>query len=154
MRIGGEEISGLNEDVLVLPRGAGKSIKFHGKAIHDFDEFDKMVPVPEAPKVLTKNGPVTDVKDEGFKGQRLAYELIRFAYMVIKTLEPSNIEWSTVKFDDPSTWNNWADELAQVLSIFEQRQLIDFVHEINSLSQGKIDEARRDFLAGLAQVKA
>lgn len=152
MIIGGVEVSGLNEDILVFPRSSSQLV-FKGKAIHDFDEFDTLVPIPEPPKVLKKSGAVADPTDKGFREQRVAYELLRFAYMVLKTLEPSSIEWSTVKMDDPSTWNAWADELSEVLSVFEQKQIIDFVHEVNSLSQSKIDEARRDFLAGLAQVK-
>jgi hypothetical protein len=152
MRINGEELSSLNEDVLVLPR-AKSPIVFHGRALHDFDEFDKMVPTPKPPRILKKSGSTEDLQDSGFKQQVAAYGVLRFAYMMIKTLEPSNIEWNIVKIDDPSTWNAWADELSAYLSIFEQRQLIDFVNVVNCLDQAKVDAARDLFLAGLAQAK-
>jgi hypothetical protein len=153
MRINGEDLEGVNEDILVLPRGKG-DIVFKGKALHDFDEFDRLMPMPKAPRILKKNVSVEDASDPGFKQQRAAYEVLRFAYMVIKTLEPSNIEWDNVKLEDPSTWNSWADELANHLSVFEQRQVIDFIHKVNTLDQAKIDAARNAFLAGLAQAKA
>lgn len=152
MKIGGIEIDGPNTDVLVLPRSKG-NVVFTGLAIHDFDEFDKIVPVPRPPRVLKKNVTVDDMQDPGFAQQRTAYEVLRFAYMMIKTLEPSKIEWSIVKLEDPSTWLSWADELSENLSIFEQRKVIDFVHEVNTLDQGKIDEARNAFLHGLAHPK-
>ena len=152
MKINGEEIGGLNEDILVLPRGNGQII-FRGRAIHDFDEFDRLVPLPSAPRMLKKGKQVEDTDDVGYLEQRMVYELKRFAYLTIKTLEPSNIEWETVRLEDPNTWVNWVDEMSKVLSVFEQQKLITFINTVNTLDQKKIDDARNAFLAGLAQAK-
>jgi len=152
MKINGKEIGGLNEDVLVLPRGGGE-IVFKGRAIHDFDDFESIVPLPQPPRMLKKGVTVDDNEDVGFLQQRLAYELKRFSYLAIKTLEPSNIEWETVKMADPDTWHAWVDEMAKVLSVFEQRKLIEFINNVNTLDQSKIDQARDSFLHGLEQAK-
>lgn len=150
MRINGQVVEGMNEDVLVLPRAKG-NIVFQAVAIHDYDEFEKMVPVPVPPKVLTKNGSVADPEDEGYQSQIVNYGLQRLAYMAINSLAPSNIEWTKVVLNKPNTWANWTEELAAVLSVAEQKELLNFILAVNTLDQRKIEEARANFLAGRAQ---
>lgn len=154
MKIGGVELSGLNEDVLVLPRGNGPSIVFKGKALASYDEFDKLVPAPAVPNILKGNKSVPDPTDRGYLAQLTQYNIKRFAYLAIQTLKPSEIEWDSVQMDKPETWAKWVDDLASHLSLHEQNQLLDFIYSVNCLSQAKIDAARNAFLAGLAQAKA
>ncbi len=77
---------------------------FSTAALHDFDEFDLLVAPPTVPKVLVKNKMVDDDKDPGYLEQLINYQVTRYAYIAIKTLEPSNIEWSKVDMKDPTTW--------------------------------------------------
>ena len=39
------------------------------------------------------------------------YQKRRMAYIVVHSLEPSQIEWDTVQLDNPSTWANWETDL-------------------------------------------
>lgn len=41
----------------------------------------------------------------------LAHGRRRVAYMVVKSLEPSEIEWDTLDPDNPKTWTNYAEDL-------------------------------------------
>lgn len=149
MKIDGVVVDDVNEDVLVLPRAKGNII-FKGKAVESFDDFDKQCPVPLPPVLLTRKGKKDDVEDNGYKQALINHQVKRMSWLTIKTLEPSNIEWDTVKFDEPKTWNNWTDDLSKVLSPGEQRRLLDFILEVNCLNERKVAQARADFLLGLA----
>lgn len=148
MKIAGKEYNSLNEDVLVLPRSQG-DIVFRGRAIADFEEFNELCPAPLPPTILTRKGKEEDHEDEGFKQQKNQYSLRRMAWMVIKTLEPSDIEWDTIDMEKPSTWGNWVDEMSKVLSPGEQQRLLNFVLQVNCLDEAKVEQARADFLRGL-----
>lgn len=150
MRIDGVQVDGLNEDVLVLPRAAG-NVVFKGRAVESYDEFDTLCPIPMPPVMMTRKGKKNDVEDAGYKQMLVNYQLKRMAWMVIKTLEPANIEWDTVVVTEPKTWTKWVDDMAKVLSPGEQRRLLDFILEVNCLDERKVAAARADFLLGLAR---
>ena len=154
MKINGREVTKANEDFLVIPRGVEDPIVFEGRAIEKFDEFHALCKVPEAPVDLTRNGPVPNEKDATYLGRMDKYLQQKLGWMVIKTLEPSNIEWSTIDMEKCSTWTNWADELAEVgFTAAEQQRIMGFVLEVNSLSEKKLEAARSDFLLGRAQAQ-
>lgn len=153
MKIAGQQINGVNEDILVLPRKP-QPIVFKGRAVKDFDVFDALRPVPKPPGVLTKQGFKPDPEDQGYLAQMADHALSRMGYMVILTLEPSQIEWDTVKADDPTTWINWADDFANAgLTGVEQQRILNFVLEVNALDEKKLEQARADFLRGLDQAQ-
>jgi len=74
---------------------------------------------------------------------------LRFAYMVLKSLEPSDIEWEKVNAADPSTWLGWQDELKEAgISQTELNRIIVCVMQANALDEDKLKEAREVFLRG------
>jgi hypothetical protein len=154
MRVNGQQISSLLEDYLVLPRGEDKEpIVFKGVAIRDFDEFNKLCPVPEPPAYLGKGGKKhVDSKDPGYKQQIANYGVKKLAWMVITTLVDT--EFASVDTENPSTWEKWSDEASEVLSSGEQQRLINFVLAVNGLDEKKVEAARADFLRGLSQESA
>jgi hypothetical protein len=149
MKVGGKPINGLNEDVLVLPRGDG-DIVFRGRAIADPDKFTKMVTPPTPPRILKKNEMVTDFEDSGYLDSLMAYQIARTGFTVIETLY--EVEWDTVNEEDPQTFANWVNDLEGVFSAAEQQQILNFVTRVNSLDQGKITAARDAFQIGRAHV--
>jgi hypothetical protein len=59
-----------------------------------------------------------------------------------------DLEWETVKLNDPNTWENWRKELRDSgFSIPECNYLWSSFSEANSLDNSKIEEARERFLA-------
>ena len=73
----------------------------------------------------------------------------RLGYMVVKSLEPSQIEWDTVSADNPQTYRNWSkDLLAGGLSDIECHRVLNLVLEANCLDETKLKQAREVFLAG------
>lgn len=153
MKIGGVVVSGPNVEVLVLPRPAN-NIVIKAKTVPDFKEFEQMVPYPNAPGVRTKDGFKKDTKAPAYRDEVARYEALRFAWLIIKSLEPSEIEWSTVDLDKPSTWLEWEKEFKDAgLSEVEVNKITVTVMQANSLDEAKLQAARDAFLLG-QQVQA
>ena len=107
MKIGGVDPKSLpNEELLIIPRGDTK-IVFRARGLQDLDEFDAMVPSPRIPTRMTNEGIKHMTDDKNYVSDLAEYNKRRMAYIVVKSLEPSEIEWDTVKMDAPSTWANW-----------------------------------------------
>jgi hypothetical protein len=151
MKIGGIEFKNPCEEVLVLPRLNTDDIVIKARAVMDMDAFDALCPLPKAPVVRKKGGAAPNLSDKTYLQQVAQRDQIRFAYMVIKSLEPSEIEWEHVDMDQPSTWLKWTDEFKEAgVSATEVNRVIACVMQANSLDEAKLKEARDLFLRGPA----
>lgn len=151
MKIGGREVKSVAEEVLVLPR-LDEDIVFKAQAIKNMDIFEKLCPEPKAPGVRTKEGFRPDENDEGYLALMDKHAEQRLAFIVIKSLEPSEIEWSNVIEDDPGTWKNWRTDFEEAgLSAIEIGRVVNCVMSANSLNEEKLEQARKAFLLGRAQ---
>ena len=151
MRIGGVQLTGLNEAILVLPRSGGDLV-IKARAIPDYEEFDKLVPEPKVPVMVTRNGTENDENNVDYLAAIARRETLRIAYIYVKSLEPSNIEWDTVKIETPSTWTNFREDFKKAgLSPVEINRIWGTVSEANCLSEDKLVEARQRFLAGVGK---
>ena len=140
-----------NEDVLVLPRGTG-SIVIKARAIPDLDTFNEMCPGPKPPGALTKDGFVPNTEDDTYKKRLEQHNLQRIGYMILHTLEPTNLTWETVLADNPKSWPKWEEELKESgFTNVECNLILGLVMEVNSLNEVKLKEARASFLRGQVQ---
>jgi hypothetical protein len=75
-------------------------------------------------------------------------------YLFIKSLEATpGLEWETVNIDDPETWKNVHEELKNAdLTPTEIQRIHYGIIEANGLSDAKVEEARKRFLASQASV--
>ena len=151
MKISGVEIKGPHEELIILPRGE-QQIPIRARAVLDMETFEKLCPEPKPPGKRTKAGWVPNTDDPGYRTILNNYQSQRLAYMMIKSLEPSNIEWDTVVMDNPGTWTNYLEDLKNAgLSAIEINRVIACVMQANSLDERKLEEARKVFLLGQAQ---
>ena len=152
MKIGGVEIKGPHEELLILPR-PDENIIIRAKAVMDMDVFDKLCPEPKPPGKRTKDGWVPNTDDPSYKQTLADYNSKRLGYLIIQSLIPSEIEWDTVSLDNPSTWNNYTADLRKGgLSNIEINRIIVCVMQANALDEKKLEEARKVFLLGQGQV--
>lgn len=151
MKIGGNEIvNSVPEDWLVLPRPGGQDIVLHARGVPDMEEFDRLLPKPVAPVMLVRGQKVDDVENVDYVSAVKSYGEKRFAYIVLKTLEPSEIEWDTVELGNPDTWTNWGDDLKRAgLNDIECNRIIQLVLNANALNEARMREAREAFLRSL-----
>jgi hypothetical protein len=139
-----------NEVLLVLPRGQSE-IVFRAKGLSNMDEFDAVCPHPKPPGKFTKDGWIPHTNDPTYQQVLAEYAKKRLGYIVIRSLEPSEIEWDTVKRDDPRTWPNWESDLTTGgLSQIESNRVLALVMEANALDEAKLEKARESFLRGQA----
>jgi hypothetical protein len=155
MKIGGVDPKTLSNEVfLVLPRG-DTEIVFRARPVLDLDPFDAICPRPVAPGKMTREGWVPMDKDPTYQTLLAAWAQQRFGYMVLKSLEPSNVEWDSVQEADPRTWKNWSVDLRNAgLSDAEIQRVANLVLEANCLDDAKLKKAREVFLAGQEQKSA
>ncbi|REJ65631.1 MAG: hypothetical protein DWQ31_16965 [Planctomycetota bacterium] len=152
MKIGGVDPQSLpKEHILVLPRG-DQQVVFRAVGVPDMDEFETLCPEPKPPGKLTKDGWEPNEGDENWKTQMLHHGRRRMAYMAIKTLAASDIEWDTVDPDSPKTWTNWETDLREAgFSQVEINRITQLVWEANCLDEEKLERARKVFLRGQQQ---
>lgn len=147
MKIGGVEVSRC-EEVLVLPRMGGDLV-FRAAAVISMDEFDAVCPKPEPPVRITKNGKEPHLTADSYVKMLQNWSEQRYAWMCIKSLTPSEIEWEKVKMDKPTTWPLWVEELQEAgISSTEMNRVQNLILEANALNEAKLKEARESFLRG------
>ena len=114
MKIGGVDPNTLSVEVfLVLPRGNEQQIVFRRRPVKDMDAFEQLCPRPTPPGKLTRDGFVQNENDPTYKQVLAAWAQQRLGYMVMKTLEPSQIEWDTVSRTTPRSWSKLVQGPAQ-----------------------------------------
>lgn len=152
MKIGGVSVTAPPmEGPLVIPRQP--PIAFWGQAIPDMEEFNRLCPMPTPPgKHVPNKGFVPDTDDKNWLDAVKRHDSQRTGYIIIKTLEPSNIEWDQVSLAKPNTWLLWrADFKKAKFTDFEIQRIINFVEDANGLNEAKLEQARELFLHGRDQ---
>lgn len=152
MKIGGVDPKTLsNEVLLVLPRGE-TDLVFRARGLRDMDTFNAQCPQPKPPGKLTRDGFVPMPDDPTYQNVLGEWAKKRLGYIILHSLKPSDIEWDTVKEDDPRTWGNWEKDLRDGgLSEIECSRVLAAVMEANALDEEKLKQAREIFLLGQAQ---
>jgi len=154
MKIAGKKIEGRNVELIVLPRPLGTNIAFKAEAVLSMDRFNKLVTEPQPPQRIVAGGAkVANVNDAGYKTQILDFQAKRLAFLVLESLKATEqLEWETVKEDDPNTWTNWEKELADSgFSAIEIGRIRTGVFSANCLNEALIEAARDSFLQGMAE---
>lgn len=151
MNIGGVKVTA-SEAVLVLPRNdKSDNLIIIAHAIQSMEEFNKMCPEPVAPVKITKDGKVPNLTSANYLNDFRIWGKRRHAYICVKSLEPSSIEWDKVDVEKPETWEGWQEELLGAgLCDMEIQRIQIAIIEANSLSDAKLKEAREVFLLGQA----
>lgn len=157
LKIKGRVVDGPKVTFIVIPRQDG-DIPFTFVSIQNDDDFDKLCPIPKAPRTQkTGVGIIENTEDPGYKKKLEARGNKRADWFFLNSIKPSEIEWTKVKLDDPETWHLWREELKEAgFSTAEQDYIYDSFLKTNTLSQAMVDEARLRFLASqaLAQLDA
>ena len=153
MKIGGVDPKTLcNEVLLVLPRGE-TDLVFRARGLKDMTKFNDLCPQPKVPTKLTRDGQVPMPEDVSYREMIDQWTKKRLGYIVVHSLEPSDIEWDTVKTDDPRSWTKWEEDLrGGGLSEIECSRILATVMEANALDEAKLRKAREVFLLGQVRV--
>jgi hypothetical protein len=143
-------------EIAVVPRREGNLV-FKAQPVTEFDDFDKLCPMPQAPIIQKRGGEESrNVEDVAYKASLDAWATMRTDWMIVKSLQATEgLEWETVNLAECSTWTNYKTELmASGLTPIEINTVIQAVVDACGLNQKKIDEATKSFLAGQAALLA
>lgn len=136
-------------EVVVLPRGNDKIVFTLGPVL-DYTDFDKLMPRPQ-PKVRMHAGGRTEMitDSDEFRKEWSDYSEKRMAYMAVVSLSATpDLTWERVNILNPETWAEWRTELAESgLTEGEINYIQIKIFEANSLTETRLDEARKNFLA-------
>lgn len=155
MKIKGKKIEGLNTQVIPIIRDT-ENIYFIAQAIKNYDDFNKLVPMPQPPQILRPGGvKELNTLDHDYLERMSEYGQMKTDYTVLISLSSTpDLEWEKVKLDNPKTWKLYRDELLESgLSELEVGRLINGVLRANSLDETMIEQARQDFLRGAPPVR-
>lgn len=168
MKYKGRQLTGPKTEILVFPRPAtyepevdaggkptGKQVEINNDivfklaAVLDMDEFDTILPPPQPPEVVRPgNLRSRNTEDPSFKASVSEWQAKRIDWMVLRTMAPTaDLEWETVKMEDPDTWQNFRTELTE--SGFNRVEVIHLINkalQINSIDEARMEEARARFL--------
>lgn len=153
MKINGRTFSQPNTNVVVIPRTDGEVV-FKIKSVLSDDPFYALCPLPKAPLVTLPGGAkARNVEDTEYKEECDQWIKKKTDWMFVESLrETEGLEWETVKYDEPLTWQNWTKDLKD--AFFTDTEIAHLTNEIvrvNNLNQAVLDEARDRFLARQAQ---
>lgn len=148
MKIGGRKISNNNLEVVVLPRSDG-DIVFRFKPVLTFDDFDKLVSMPDMPYVEDATGRKALPEDPTYRKAMSVYLEKKSCWMFLDSISATeNLEWDKININDPSTWTSYDTEFTEAgITEIEQRMLRIAFERVNSLNEAHLEEARNRFLA-------
>lgn len=150
MKYNGKKLEGPNVLELYLPRG-DSVILIRARAVLDYDEFHKLVPVPEPPvKILKGGAKVPDFEHPTYLVSMNQYGEKKTQWMFLQSLKATNgLEWEQVDLADPATWKNYEKELSDAgFSEQERLRILQLIITANALDEKKLEEARERFLSG------
>jgi len=150
MKYAGKKFEGRSTEVVVIPR-QGFSVIFKAQAVLNYDNFEKLCPLPNPPKVMKPGGvTVSNVEDPKYLEAIGKWSGYKTTWMILESLKATpELEWETIDPLKPETWSNWEDELTDGgFSQAEITAIIGIVIDACGLNQTKIDKATKDFLAG------
>jgi hypothetical protein len=153
MKLNGQKIAGPNIEVVVIPRQTGDLV-FKAQAVLDYDEFHKIAQRPNPPSIMLKGGESSyDYNDKKYLTKIQEWAEQKTHFMVLKSLQATDgLEWETVKMADPTTWENYQNEMKEAgFAPAEINRIVNCVMDACGLNQTKIDEATKRFLAGQAK---
>ena len=148
MKISGQPISRPKDEIVVIPRD-GQNVVFKAQAILDYSEFEKLCPEPEAPIRKYPDGrEEVLINDSKYLKKRSDWASKRSSWLIIESLRVTDgLEWETVTYSDPSTWDNYRTELETTFTTGEINAIIGGVMLANSLDDSRFEEAKNQFLA-------
>lgn len=153
MLLNGKKLYIPNEEVIAIPRG-DTSFIFKATPVVDYDDLEKLCPRPVPPVRLFAGGTKQqNVEDPTYLKAVDLWSQRRVQWMICKSLlATEGLKWESVSFDDPETWGNYDSELkAAGFSDFEINRIVDGVIAACGMSQSRVDEATKSFLAGQVQ---
>lgn len=153
MKLNGQKVEGPNVEVIVIPR-SDRNLVFKAQAVLDYEDFDKLCPIPTPPPILKPGGVKSfNPEDPKYKEALDDWATKKTNWLVLKSLSATEtLEWDKVNLSDPDTWDKYQEEFKESgLTPPEVSQILSKVWKVNGLNNELIEQATKSFLAIQAQ---
>jgi len=149
MKINGRVLTQPKAGCVVIPRQDG-DIVFKVETVLDYSRYEKLCIAPKAPELKMPDGSINfDTSDFEYLKKLEEFATYKTSFLIFESLKNNNIEWETVKENDPTTWGNIEEELSKSFFLPIEIDLIfKEIIKVNGLSDTIYKEARERFLAG------
>lgn len=152
MKINGTRLSSTPyEEIVVIPRGSEeKDIVITVRAVLDYKQFDEVCPGPKPPMIQKPGQPfVPNYESPKYKEDSRTHWWRRRCWMVLKSLQATpGLEFETVKWEDPASWELWEQEFAASgFTVHEITTIVEAIRTVNGMSEEKMEAARKRFLS-------
>lgn len=127
--------------------GKPANLQFLCGPILDYEEFERICPIPRAPFIShVGGGTEVDTKDKRYAAKLETWSERRVQWMLIKSLNHTpGLEWEVVNLSKPDSWESYEKELKSFLTVREFDELINSILEANSPTQNRRKEALENF---------
>lgn len=152
MKLRGQTVEPPKPIPVVIPRDEG-DLGFMVYPVMEYAEFEQFCPEPKPPLVIRPNDPagVADPDDPRFRETLNTWAGHKTEYMIIKALTMSGeLEFETVKIEDPDTWSGYEDELLQCFTEREVSVLVDGAITANMPTAARQQQAKERFMSPLS----
>lgn len=152
MKVNGKTVQLNLVETIVIPRGEDEYV-FKARLITEECKrrFEEVCPKPKPKtKIIAKTREaVPFYEDPEYQQALVRHSELKYAWSVLESLKATEgLEWETVDYDDPNTWDNYWDELVESgFSNVEISSILGIVVKANGLSEKRIEEATKDFLS-------
>jgi hypothetical protein len=127
---------------VTIARVGSESIDFVCGAVLDFSEFQRVCPPPVIPFVQEVGKPgYHDMNDKTYLAALDKHSTLNTTYLILASLAGSDIEWTMVDMNDPSTWDNYEAELAEFFTNAEIATIVRGVMDANLPNKSRSFEA-------------
>jgi len=163
MKLKGQQVKGAYVETVVIPRTPSVVVREDGSkeevpnyhvfklaAVLDYDDFEKLCPQPDPPLIQYPGGKTgKNVEDSKYKKAQYDWSMLRYTWAFLKSLQATpDLEWETVDYGKPETWQNYEKELKDAgFSVNEIGRIITGFHIANNMDETKMEAARKHFLA-------
>lgn len=150
MKVNGKQLNGPRIVKVYLPTGENEAVEFRFRPLKSTEDFTEVMPAPKAPEVVKPGGQkFYNENDRGYKIALSDWLQKKLDWEFLKSIsETEDLEWETVKMDDPNTWKLWKTEIANHFGDHQSSKVFSGFVEAQFVTEETMEVARQTFLTG------
>lgn len=151
MKVNGKQLNGPRIVKVYLPTGDSDAVEFKFRPLRSDEEFSKVLSRPTPPEMLKPGGvKFYNENDPVYKKAIAEWMSQKFDWEFLTSISVTDdLEWSTVKMDDPNTWKNWKAEIGEHFGENQINKIFNGFIDAQFVTEESMEVARKAFLTGL-----
>lgn len=150
MKVNGIPLSGMIINEVFLPIKGG-DVCFKFRPLKADEDFENVMPKPNAPKKMAPGGVVhLDKEDKSYKEALAIWVKSKLNWEFLQSISATEgLEWSKVDLSKPETWHLWKEELEEHFGQFAIDKIFGGFLDVHYISEETMEKSRARFLTGI-----